>query len=407
MRKIVLLICDGMGDLPASKLGGKTPLQFAKTPHLDRMAAEGQTGILDVIAPGVTPGSDTAHLSLLGYDAEKMYTGRGPFEAAGAKLEIREGDVAFRCNFSTISPEKRVLDRRAGRIKKGTDELADAIDGLMIEDVQVIFREGTEHRAALVFRGPGLSADITDVDPHEIGKEILKSNPTSPEGEKTSRILNKFVQETIRILGEHPVNKARISEGKAPANAILPRGGGLVPNIPSLPERAKMKIAGVAGVTLVKGVFRACNIDIAEKPEWTGGIDTDIMSKAQGAVELLADHDLVVINIKATDLSGHDNVPQEKVGIIERIDKGAGWIMENMPEGTVFAVTADHSTPCEKGDHTGDPVPLVIHCKGNRADQTTSYDEITCSHGGLGRLCGKELLPVLMNMAGRTEKFGA
>lgn len=362
---------------------------------------------MDVIGPGITPGSDTAHLSLLGYDVKAVYTGRGPFEAAGAGIEILEGDVAFRCNFSTISSDGLVLDRRAGRIREGTKEMASALDGLMLEDIEVIFKAGVEHRGALVFRGPGLSASISDVDPHEIDKPVLVSQATTPEGEKTARILNLFVRKSQEILEEHPINIDREARGKKPANIILPRGGGVVPHILSMRERTGMSVAGVAGVTLVRGVCRAAGIELIHVPGATGGRDTDMMGKAEGAVKALQNHDMVLVNIKAPDTAGHDKEPLDKVAIIECIDKAVGRLLDTIPEGTVVALTADHSTPCSVGGHTGDPVPLAIFAEGNRSDMTKQYDEISCSHGGLGRIVGRELMPIMMNMAGRAEKYGA
>ena len=404
-RKIILLICDGMGDRPVDDFGGKTPLQEAETPNMDSLASMGQTGIMDVIRPGVTPGSDTAHLSLLGYDTEAIYTGRGPFEAAGTGIHVQGGDVALRCNFGTIE-NGRIVDRRAGRINKGTSEIAKSIDGMAIEDVKVIFREGVEHRAALVLRGPGLHPDVSDIDPHTLAAP-LEAAPISPDAKKTARILNKFMKKSMDILGEHPVNIQRKNAGEMPANIILPRGAGIVPTIMPINEATGMKVGCVAGVTLVKGVCRTAGLYIEDVEGATGGVDTNILAKVKKAVEMLDQQDMVMVNIKAPDLAGHDGDPHEKTRIIERIDAAVGNLLDNMPQGTILAVTADHSTPCSYQEHTGDPVPLVIYGHGQRKDNSSQYDEVACSHGGIGRILGSDLMPILKNMGGYSGKYGS
>jgi 2,3-bisphosphoglycerate-independent phosphoglycerate mutase len=192
---------------------------------------------MDPIAPGIRPGSDTSHLAILGYDPHKVYTGRGPFEAAGVGLELEPGDVAFRCNFSTIDQEGLVRDRRAGRMREGTSEIASDLDGLDIEGADITFKEGTEHRGVLILRGEGLSPKVTDVDPHEVGVRYQKCQPLELEASKTAGIVNEFVKRSRRILENHAVNKKRLENGELPANIILPRGGGVYPHIQSLQEK--------------------------------------------------------------------------------------------------------------------------------------------------------------------------
>ena len=176
-RKAVLIILDGVGDRANPQLDYKTPLQYAKTPNLDRIAKKSVVGLMDPIAPGIRAGSDTSHLNILGYDPYKVYTGRGPFEAAGLDMDLEPGDIAFRCNFATVDENLVVVDRRAGRIKEGTEELLKEIDGMVIEDVKIFVKPGVEHRAALVLRGPGLSPEVSDVDPHDIGVKIHEAKP--------------------------------------------------------------------------------------------------------------------------------------------------------------------------------------------------------------------------------------
>lgn len=228
--KAILIVCDGMADRPVPQLGARTPLEAANNVNMNTLALQGECGLMDPIAPGVRAGSDTSHLAILGYDPYSVYTGRGPFEAAGIGMDVKGGDIAFRCNFSTVDENMVVVDRRAGRIETGTDQLAAAVNGMQIEDVTCFFKESVAHRGALVLRGPGLGAGVTDADPHEVGAKVHKVQAIDPNDQasaKTARIVNEFVRRSYEILKDHPINKQRAAEGKAPANIILPREPGL------------------------------------------------------------------------------------------------------------------------------------------------------------------------------------
>ncbi len=404
--KILLVICDGMADRPAEALNGMTPLEAAEVPNMDRLAREGMTGLMDVIAPGIVPGSDTAHLALLGYDPTKVYTGRGPFEAAGEGVEVRKGDVAFRCNFATVDAQMNVTDRRAGRISKGTDKLAASINGMKIEDVQVIFKQGVDHRAVLVLRGPGLSPKVTEVDPHHEGK-ILISRALAPEAGKTARILNEFTKRSYDILSKHPVNLARTKEGKPPANIALARGSGSPPEVPSFSEQHNgLKGAAIVGISLVRGLCGLSGLDIVPVKGATGSTDTDVKAKAKAAVSSLKTHDFVLLHYKATDLFGHDGDAPGKVAFIEKIDSAIGEMIGSL-DNTVVCITADHSTPCTVKDHASDPVPLLVWGPGLRHDVTDCFSELEAASGGLGHIRGHELMSMLCGLAGRNSKFGA
>ena len=401
-KKILMVICDGMGDRPCESLDGMTPLQRAEAPFMDSLAKNGMSGLMYTVGVGRVPGSDTAHLALLGYDPETTYTGRGPFEAMGAGLEVRPGDVAFRCNFATVDNLGVVLDRRAGRIHEGTEELAKAIDGMRIEDVQVIFKPGVEHRATLLLRGPGLSSHITDADPHADGVKMNHVAATKPDGEKTARILNIFGQKAMAALMKSPVNKGK----PRPANAILARGGGAVPHIQLFSERYKMKCAAVVGITLVKGICNFAGLEPIHVKGATGGADTDYDAKAMAAAKALDTHDFVLLHYKAPDLFGHDDNPDGKVKAIEKIDAALGKAFKGR-EDVVIALTADHSTPCSVKDHSSDPVPLVVSAPWLRKDRVECFDEISAGEGALGTVQGKDLLALLIGCANRAEKFGA
>ncbi|HEX9341231.1 MAG TPA: 2,3-bisphosphoglycerate-independent phosphoglycerate mutase [Thermoplasmata archaeon] len=406
-RRILLVIFDGLGDRPLVELGHKTPLEAARKPNLDWFAANGVNGLVDPIAPGVPAGSDTSHLALFGYDPRTVYTGRGPFEAAGVGIDLKAGDIAFRGNFATVDEKMRVANRRAGRIHEGTAELAEAIDGMKLGRIKVMFRAGTEHRAALVLRGRGLSPKVTDTDPHELGQEIRKAEALEPAAKPTAKAVNAFTKQAHKILKDHPVNRARVKDGELPANAIVLRGAGVYPDLPPITERFHVKAAGVAGVSLIRGIFRAVGIDMIEVKGATGGLDTDMIAKADAALAALDSNDLVVLHVKAPDLCGHDGHASEKIHVIERLDAMMGQLKPNLPADVVVAMTADHSTPVAIKDHSGDPVPLTLFGEGVRVDAVLAFDERSAAQGALGRICGQDVMNLLIDLAGRAEKFGA
>lgn len=407
-KKILIVVMDGLGDRGCKELNGLTPLQATETPNLDWFTKNGIAGTCDTVDIGIRPGSDTSHLSILGYDPLEVYTGRGPFEAAGIGLIGKPGDVAFRCNFSTCDEDLNITDRRAGRIDKpDTTELIAALKGMVIDGIEVIIKESTEHRAALILRGPGLSPEITDVDSHGNGP-LNWSKGKGPEAEFTAQVVNKFVKETYERLKDHPVNKRRISEGLLPANIIVPRGAGSFPDIQPFPEKHGVKAACVAGVGMIKGICEVCGLDVIELPcECTGGCSSDFVVKAKMALETLKTYDFVLMNVKAPDVCGHDSDPMLKCGIIKRLDVMAGYFRENFPSDLVIVFTADHSTPCSLGDHSGDPVPIAVYTPGNVMDDAVTFSESGCSHGRIGRIRGKSIVPMCMDLADRVEKFGA
>ncbi len=405
--RILLLIFDGLGDRPTAALGNRTPLQAASTPNLDWFAANGITGQLDPIAPGIRPGSDTSHLALFGYDPVAVYTGRGPFEAAGVGIEVREGDIAFRANFCTVDEKMRVVDRRAGRIRERTKDLAAAIGGLRFGDIEVLFGAGTEHRGALVLRGPGLSSAVSDTDPHEEGKKVLDAQAIEARAKKTALIVNRLTKKVASVLGDHPVNVALRKAGRPPANMIVLRGAGVVPHLEPLGKARGVNAAAIAGVSLVKGICRAVGMAVLDVRGATGGLDTDMNAKAEAALAALRKYDMVVVNVKAADICGHDGKAREKVEVAERIDVMMGHIRAGLNDDVVVAATADHSTPVDLRDHSGDPVPVLVYGPTVRVDTVKRFDELSVMAGGLGRIRGTDLLPILLSDSNGAEKFGA
>jgi len=408
--KAIVLICDGMADRPVSQLGGRTPLEAANKVNMNTLAQQGECGVMDPIAPGIRAGSDTSHLAILGYDPFKAYTGRGPFEAAGIGMDVRKGDVAFRCNFSTVDSDMIIRDRRAGRIETGTDQLAAAVNGMQIEDVTCYFKESVAHRGALVLRGPGLGAEVTDADPHEVGLGILESraiDPSDTASAKTARIINQFILKSYELLKDSPVNKAREAEGKMPANIILPRGAGVAPHVESFEEKYSMKGAAVVETGLIAGIAVYLGMDVIEVPGANGGLDSDIMAMGQAIIKALDDHQFVLCNIKGGDIAGHDGDAEAKVKFIERIDQVVGMLMDNVGKDTYIALTADHATPVSIKDHSGDTVPIAFWGPDVRVDSVQAYDERSVVGGGHLRIRGTDIMNILTQLMNTQHKFGA
>jgi len=281
-----------------------------------------------------------------------------------------------------------------------------AVQGLSFDGVEAIVKDATEHRAALLLRGDGLDARVSDVDPHDVAR-VHECKPLAPEAERTAAAVNKFVRKSYEILSQHPINKKRREQGLPEANILLPRGAGPFPDIQPFEEKWGLTASCVAGVSLIRGICRTCGLEVVEPAGVTGGLDTNMEAKARAALAELARKDFVLMNVKATDVASHDGDPVKKVAVIERIDGLAKIIREGAPPGTVVVLTADHCTPCARFDHSGDPVPLCIWSEDTLKDGSQSYDEVTCSKGGLGRIRGKDLMPILFDKTDRSEKFGA
>ncbi|MDD6256272.1 2,3-bisphosphoglycerate-independent phosphoglycerate mutase [Methanobrevibacter boviskoreani] len=411
--KGMILVMDGMGDRPIKELNNQTPLQAANTPNMDQMAKEGITGIMDSIAPGIRPGSDTAHLSILGYDPYEVYTGRGPFEASGVALDVIPGDIAFRCNFSTMDENGIVTDRRAGRIREGTKDLVEKLNTMVLDDykdIKIIFKESTGHRAVLVLRGEGLSDKVSDADPKVEGKapaEVVALDG-SAEAEKTADILNKVVVKTYEMLKDHPVNLERIKNDLPPANVVIPRGAGAVPEVEPINDKYEINSACIAETGLIMGIARFAGMDVIEMEDVTGGVDTNLDNIRDTIIDQVknSDHDFFLINIDGADEAGHDGNIKQKVEFIEKVDKVVMSELLKLEDVYIF-LTADHSTPISVKNHTGDPVPILIRGPEVRTDDVEEYNEFATYKGGLCRIRGSDVMNIMMDYMNYSHKFGA
>jgi 2,3-bisphosphoglycerate-independent phosphoglycerate mutase len=242
MANALLVVMDGLGDR-----GRETPLSKANTPNLNKLVPTAAVGVMYTLGPGKLPGSDTAHLALFGYDPDEFYRGRGPFEALGAGVALRSGDVSFRANLCTIDEKMIILDRRAGRADYGMDKIYATLDNMKIEDVTIRAIHTVEHRGAVVFCGPGLAAAVSNTDPHETDQPVSQAKGTDPSGEKIARIMNAFTRKSYELLKDHPVNKERTAKGLKPANMAVLRGAGLFEKVPSLKDRFGLNAICIAG----------------------------------------------------------------------------------------------------------------------------------------------------------------
>jgi len=412
--KAILFIADGMADRPVKELSWKTPLEAARKPSLNQIAKAGICGMVDPIASGTPPGSDVATLALLGYDALKVYSGRGALEALGSGVKVQPADVAFRCNFATVNQKSVVLDRRAGRISnEDATKLARSLSKVKLRkslNADFLFKNTIQHRAVLALHGPKLSTAVGDSDPEKVGEKARQVKPldSSFEGKRTAKILNGLLHEFQKVLKNHPVNEERLRHGSPPANIVLCRGAGTIPNVKPLSQIYGVKSACIAAAPLVRGVCKVAGMKLMDVKGATGTPQTDYMAKARAAVQALKSCDFVLLHVKAADVASHDGKAKQKIDAIENIDRMGGYLLDKVGlDSTYLAVTADHTTSTVTGNHEGDPVPIAIAGPYVRRDDVEKYDERSCAKGGLGRIRGLDLMPVLMNFLGKTKKFGA
>lgn len=408
-RKVLLLVLDGVSDRPCRELGDRTPLQAARTPVLDRMTAEGVAGIMDTINPGIRPGSDTSHLSILGYPPEDCYTGRGPLEAVGTGIRMDPGMIGFRCNYATIDGAGRVVDRRAGRISHTiplSSSVQDEVD-LSAFGIEFDLRSGAGHRAALAFRGENLGACISSNDPKKEGMlpPVFSALRDTDADRRTAGALNEFVRQATPILSRHPLNREREAAGLPMANTLLIRGAGEMGTFEPFGKRYGLSGSVIAAATLIAGIGTAVGLRHVPVEGATGSTDTNLAGKVGATLAELETRDFVLLNIKGADEAGHDGLATLKRDFIERTDAALAPFLDL--EGCLIVICADHSTPCAIRDHSADPVPLVIRGDGVRTDAVLHFDEVSCAQGGLNRISGRSLMPIICDLINRAKKYGA
>ncbi len=404
----LLLIIDGLADRPVRELGGRTPLQAAQTPVLDRLAAEGLCGLADPVSPGVVP--DTAAGSLALFGQSPLALERGPVEALGAGLLLSANDVALRGNFATVDETGQVIDRRAGRIRAEAVELAEAIDRIPLpkdiaNHVDIRVKAGTEHRLAVVLRGEGLSAEIHGSDPGEgtLPSEALTPRPRDPSSERavfTAQCLALFEKAASDVLASHPVNELRQQSGLRPANAILTRGAGRIHRLIPLEDAGlPMRLVCISGDRTVLGLASWLGARTISHPEMTANLDTDLDAKFGAAAKALVRDDLVVVHVKGADIAAHDRRPELKAEFLEKVDAALGRLIEQHAGDLRIAVGSDHATFSENGQHGADPLPVLIWGPGIERDSVEQFDEQSAAAGALGRFPLQLLLSRMFDLS--------
>ncbi|MBI5970219.1 MAG: cofactor-independent phosphoglycerate mutase [Deltaproteobacteria bacterium] len=361
-----MLIGDGMGDYPIESLGNKTPLEFAKTPNMDSLAASGRFGLFATVPKGYPPGSDVANLSILGYAPAKYYTGRAPLEAASIGVKLEPKDIAFRCNLVTLADKNGVVimdDYSSGHITtQDADGIIKSLDAALKKQGDIRFYTGTSYRHLMVWKqGP---KDIKTTPPHDISDKDIAAH--LPKGEMSDKFaaLMKASQE---ILKDHPVNKRRVADGKKPATSIWLWGQGIAPSMPTFKDRFGVSGAIISAVDLMKGIGIYAGLEVLKVPGVTGYIDTNYKGKAEYCLAALEKKDFVCVHVEAPDEAGHNGNLKDKLKAIEDFDREVvGRVLAGLKkfnDYTVMTLT-DHPTPISLKTHTSDPVPFALYKTG-------------------------------------------
>ena len=426
MKKILYVILDGLGDDPLEPLGGKTPLEAARTPNLDRLARDGRNGYVTTVGEGIAPESDIAVFAILGYDPHEHHTGRGPLESVGAGLNVNDGDLAYRVNFATVEKEGdgwAIADRRVGRDL--TSEEAHALAGEVQREVKLDgasfdFRATIGHRGCLVLRADNarLSAEVENSDPaygrqgalgvaketfdnHVVHVAPIAGHESDPAARLASRLTNEWLAASYDVLSASEVNRKRVGAGKLPGNFILTRDGGdHLPDLVPFKEKFGPEFGCFVEMPVELGIARLTEMGVVEAPT---GIPTDEQYEAWAnlALEAIDGYDGLYIHIKGPDVPAHDGDHEAKIQSIEEIDSiffetllGALDLSR-----TIVAVTADHSTSCARKAHTDGPVPLLVSGGGVSADAVQTYGETASRRGALGHLQGPQIMPNLVDLS--------
>lgn len=400
--KYIIILGDGMADEPIGSLGGRTPLQAACKPSIDRVAALGRSGMLATVPAGFAPGSEIANLSVLGYDLPKVFEGRGSLEAASMGVRIEDGEMAMRCNLLTIE-QGRIKNHSAGHITG--EEAAELIVFLQKElgGGDANFFPGVSYRHLLKLKGG--DKRIATTPPHDVPgtpyRDVLV-RALVPEAEATAVRINELVERSQELLKDHPVNRARVAAGKEPANSIWPWSPGYRPRMETLMQRYGIRDGVViSAVDLIKGIGVYAGLKPVDVEGATGLYTTNYEGKARAALDALRTHDFVFLHIEASDEAGHEGDAELKVRTIEYLDSRvvktildeiSGW-----DEPVSMAILPDHPTPCALRTHTAKPVPFTIYRTGVSGDGVQRFDERSAQEGSYGNLSGDEFMNLFID----------
>ncbi len=403
--KYIIVVGDGMADYPVPELGNKTPLQVAYKPNMDSVAAKGQSGLIKTVPDELSPGSETAICSLLGYDPRKYCASRGPLEAPARGIKLGENDAAYRCNLIT-EKDGVIVDYSAGHITtEESSKLIASINKAFGKLGKIEFYSGLDYRHFLILRNFPKPELIQCTPPHDaigINVSVVLPKAKSAEAEKTARLLRELINRSGGILRTHPVNIAREKAGKNPGNLIWPWGGGKKPSMPMLKEKYGLKAAVISAVDLVKGIGTYAGMEIINVPGATGLYNTNYEGKADATLKALEDNDLVFVHVEAPDEAGHLRDYALKVKTIEDLDKRLlGRILDGLTEPYAIAISPDHPTPIRIGTHSRDPVPFAIKSPFLKPDGVKKFDEFSARNGAFGLVEHDYLISLLVSSSKR------
>ena len=410
--KHIIILGDGMADLPVERLGGKTLLQYAQKPMMDQLAREGRCGRLITVPEGFPPGSEVANTAILGYDLNQVYEGRGPLEAASIGYEMADDDMAIRCNIITLEDGKIITHNGGNLETKDGDVLIKYLDEHLGSD-RVKFITGIQYRHLLVIKGG--SKHIVCAPPHDHPNEpwkplLVKAEDNAPHEEgrmtaqETADLINDLILKSQELLAKHPYNLAKAAKGERQANSIWPWSGGYRPSMETLMQQYPQVKSGtvISAVDLIRGIGHSAGMNIVEVEGATGLADTTYEGKAEAAVKALEHDDFVFVHVEASDEAGHDGDLELKLKTIEYLDQRLIAYIYNKVSAwdkpVCIAVLPDHLTPVEQRIHVGQPVPFLIWYRGIDADKVQQYDEISCVSGSYGLLKLNEFMQTLMSI---------
>jgi 2,3-bisphosphoglycerate-independent phosphoglycerate mutase len=396
--KYIVLVPDGLADEPLKELGGKTPMEAARTPNMDYLARNGLSALTQTIPDGMAPGSDIGNLALMGYDPAKNFSGRASLEAANLGIKLKDDEVAFRCNLVTVK-DGIMVDYSAGHIS--SDEAKNLIEhlGRDLDWPDARFYPGKSYRHLMVLKTINVSnaLAIKTTPPHDImGQPVQSYLPAGPQ----SGNLLKIMEESKKILGAHPINKIREGSGENPANMIWLWGQGACPHLPLFKDRYGLSGSVISAVDLVNGIGRLVGLDVISVPGANGYYDTNYKGKAQYALDSLKKHDFVYVHVEATDEAAHNGDWKAKVKCCERFDKEVVGLVSKFfrkPKGVRILVCPDHATPVAKRTHDRAPVPFVMWGEGIQAHGTSQFSEKAATAEGLKFKSGQEMIQFFLS----------
>ena len=418
--KHIIILGDGMADLPVERLGGKTLLQYAHKPMMDQLAREGRCGRLVTVPEGFPPGSEVANTAILGYDLNKVYEGRGPLEAASIGYNMADDDFAIRCNIITLADGKIITHNGGNLETEDARVLIEYLNENLAKPIneregceRVKFITGIQYRHLLVIKGG--NKHIVCAPPHDHPNEawkplLVKAEKNAPiengrlTAQETADLINEMILKSQELLAAHPFNQARARQGERQANSIWPWSGGYRPSMETLMQQYPQVKSGtvISAVDLIRGIGHYAGLKIVEVEGATGLADTNYEGKAQAAIEALEKDDFVFVHVEASDEAGHDGDLELKLKTIEYLDQRLIAPIYNKveigDEPVCIAVLPDHLTPVEQRIHVGQPVPFLIWYRGVEPDEVQQYDEVSCVSGSYGLLKLNEFMQNLMSI---------